>query len=415
MALVLAAVVIVFVVNNLLPSLSHSQWELLDTVPRGDSAGGDFRLGIYNPAILLRDTGNPYTIPLPYSYIYPPLVAAAGIPLSYLPLGLAYRLHVLGLTIAAMASMVLVADAARRTIPSPLSAVATHRTPVTIGVFGAVAFMLVSSYGFTFALERGNYDAYALLLATLALWLMVGKRRGAEYAAIVAVAAAAHLKVYPAALFIPIIWRYGWRLVPHMTVAGLGLLFVTGVPNAFRFFQSLTSYPISVNDHNQSAYSFGNMLAQHYGWNSIWLVAALTAIPVLIFVTGMLLLALTRTQGDGLLWAFALALPLMAVVPAISHDYKLIILFPAISILLFHLVMAPRVPNGLLLATLAVAGVICRSPNYLSWGPWANKYPAVVLLQLLVLAAIFLLSRVASRGLGTAEESAPASVSGEEI
>lgn len=384
--IVLSALLLAFFANNLFPSTAEGQWALLDPIPRGAEAGGDFRLGIYDPATVLRATGDPYSSQ-PH-YIYPPLVATLGVPVSFLPFRVAYRVHVIGLFLAAVGSVVLISDATRRAVGGGADAAKTQVELVIAGVGGAVAFLLASSYGLTFALERGNYDALAMSLSVCAVWLMVRNPRHAVWGAILCISVATHLKVYPAVLFALVFWRYGWRYVIHAAVINVALLLVIGPANAIRFVQSLSGYPLSFSDHNHSAQSFGHLLATHVPIPSSLLVALLLGVPLVVWTLGAVALVRQGRTDSGLLWGYCLSVPLMGMLPAISHDYKLILLYPVFTVLLVYWTLMPGRSAWPLMVTLVFAAAVSRSPVYVSLGAWSDKYPLVLGVEILVLVAI---------------------------
>jgi hypothetical protein len=388
-------VLIAYFANNLFTAATAgtSTWTLLDLFPRLSPAGADFLHGMYQPAKELLRTGNPYSLPL---YSYPPPVSVLAIPLSLLPFKSAYAIQVVMIFIAAVASVALITDASRRAIRqfTTLSPGTVDLMGVSIGAMSA--FLLVTSYGFGFALERGNYDSFALVCSALAIWLMTVDGRRAAIGAIVLIAIASGLKVYPAILFAVVVWRYGWRQITPIVAALVVTLLAAGPANAVRFAGRITdvvSNGVSYWEGNHSAASLAAMMEQTWKIPASATLVPLLVLPVIVWLVGAVLMFRASRTAWGVVAFSALCIPMMSLIPSVSHDYKLVIMYPVLGFVLitaaewFARTGSAR-SMTVIVFTLVLSALISRSPNYTAGLLLQNKYAAVLLVECVVLLLI---------------------------
>lgn len=395
--MVALAVCIAYFVNSLLTAAfaNPNIWTLLDPLPRLAPMGADFLHGMYQPARELMRTGNPYVLPL---YSYPPLVCVAAVPLALLPYRLAYTIQLVLLFFSAILSVALMTDATSAAAGRRLSGSSRVFDRQARAVGALVAVLLVTSYGFAFALERGNYDSYAILFSTLAIWAIARDFKAAPLVATILLSIATGLKVYPAILFAVIIWRYGWRWVGAVGVSLTAVMLVAGPSNAHRFagrLSDVVSNGLSYWIGNHSAASFAGSLSTAWGVSAVTFGRVLLVIPILLWLAGAAIAYRSRRHANTAVAFSALSFPVMSLVPAVSHDYKLVILYPVIAFAL--VVLGSRIvrdghvfDSGLLCVVLVVAGLISRSPVYTQGVLLQNKYPTILLLEVVLL---FLLAR----------------------
>jgi hypothetical protein len=396
LVLVAASVCVTFFFNNLVVSIGSTRgaWAPPDlVVDRMLPIGADFHNGLYVPAQELLRTGDLYKLRL---YSYPPLPAVLALPLSFLIYGQAYRIHVGLLFLAVVISMIAIVDATRRVLSRtyPSARQAVDALAVCAGAMST--FLLVSGYGFTFALERGNFDSYALMFSALAVWLMVRDPKGAALGAIVLIAIASHLKVYPLILFAVVLWRYGWRSLVPIGAVTAALGFVAGPGNALRYVDRLrdaATNGLSFWIGNHSASSLATVMERTWGIEAVATTPVLLALPLLVWLIGAVALLRTRRTAAGVVAFAALSIPVMAVLPPVSHDYKLVILYPVIAYALItaaaRYVEKPAARHLIMLvSTLVLGAVISRSYAFSVDILVQNKYPAAVLLEIVVLILI---------------------------
>jgi hypothetical protein len=200
-------------------------------LPWINPVGDDFRSGIYAPAQGLLAGLDPYR---QLGLDYPPATLLLGLLYGLLAVDEAYFLHVAVILFACVTTAWLVTRMAVASADG--LAALSSLTAWTVGhaLFLTAAFITVLSYGFVFAVERGNFDALAILAGISGLWLLV-QGKGGYIGPVILLSLAAHLKVYPAILLALVPWKLGWRSLPLLVGVNLGLLFVTGWGNGIAF------------------------------------------------------------------------------------------------------------------------------------------------------------------------------------
>lgn len=400
LALIAIATLIVWYVNQIAPHLRDYtlDWNQVYLFPLIRPLGADFRTGLYIPGSFLLAGKDPYAAPFLW---YPPFSVLLFLPYHILDLPQAYSIHVFALVLLTVGSVWCSIRIAEPTILKGTSSHGTGDSGIATPLFLSLSFLTVSSYGFIFSVERGNFDIYALALSLAGLWILV-RNPDRLWLQVICFSAAAHLKVYPAVLFLLLFWRHGGRSLVPIVVVNAALLFCIGPGPALHFIERLLEVAAStpwIYVANHSAVSFGGMLndflRERWGVGVPGIV--LVGLPVVIWVAAALVLFRRGNGKSSVLWLFAVSVPLMNVVPSTSHDYKLILLSTPFAVLLEFL-LEDYVASGrrLPLAQIAIACalLVFLSISYVALPPiLGNKYPFILALQLLLLWALLTVPR----------------------
>ena len=399
-------VLAIFFLNNVLGSINFSanEWTFPHLLPTQQPPGSDFYWGIYVPAELLRSGRSPYAL----FNCYPPLVSVFGLPYTFLSMRVAYTIHLVLLFAANVAVLRLSVDLAARAF-RPVGAPAS-RVGITTPLLMLMTFAQFTSYGFLFSLERGNSDIFAMLLSVVVLWLVIRRPR-TLFTQVVLLSIAVHLKVYPGILFILLFRRHRWRCLLPALLCNVGLSLILGwkpIPEVLAGIKSASTFE-GYMVLNHSVNSFVATVL-----NPTWDISRrggllLVALPAMVWTVGVLVLWRRPFSAKNALLMFALSVPVMHLVTNISFDYKLVITAAPIAMLLCACVVRFAADGSKAAALtgctlLVLMGVISRSYTVTPF-PWvANKCPAILLLELLVLAAI-VVPGVTSPVLGTRRNS----------
>ena len=317
----------------------NATWGLL--LPLAKPTGIDFRDGLYAPAQAFSTLRSGW----------PPLTLILGWPFTLFSFSMGHAIQVLLLVVLALASTALSAVLAWKALRQTEESFGRGKSPAGILVragawpIGVVAgIWLLTSYGFMYEIERGNIDLYALFFALLAVWLMLKLPRSPWWPAI-ALAIAINLKLYPGVLLALLVWRYRWKAVIPAIVTNVVLLLVAGPGNLLNTFTGQSDVQSNTKAlwwGNHSASALSNVLHQVSGWPA-WSYLPLLAAPLLIWVATMWLLV-RRGWGDRTaVVAAAACVPVMSIVPSISHDYKLVLyVFPLAVLVGFVALMTRR-------------------------------------------------------------------------
>ena len=391
----LGAIVAVGALANLLPSLvlpGRRGWSAI--LPLIHPTGIDFRLGLYDPAAAFSTVHS----------AWPPLTLMLGWPFTLVSANSGYIVQVAVLIVLAAAVTILSAKLAAKVAARPASvgqepSIAVTPIAVVIGLW------LLTSYGFLFAVERGNVDLYALFFSLMAVWLMLRQSESVWLSA-VCLAVAINLKLYPAVLLVLIFWRYRWRAVLPVVVTNLVLLLIAGPANAWHFLvnvRSMQGHPYYwVGNH--SAASYAHALRSIYSGLPSWLGSALLLVPLALFAFTIVVLVRRGWSDRGAVLAAAACVPLMSFVPAGSHDYKLVLLVLPLAVLAVAVASMERASAVLWSVLFLVLGLttifLARStllplpfdklPLFIRL---QNKYPLLLLAQVLLLAVVLLSGR----------------------
>jgi len=386
LAMVALAAFVGYFVNHLNINTSNWTWEQEYVVPALTPVGIDFRDGLYRPAETLLNGGNPYT---DNGLWYPPFSVVLALPFQLLNENTAYLVQVWLLVGMNIATLWLALKVSAEVFAEPEGSEGITDHILTLPLFCALALWLVTSYGFLFSIERGNFDIYTQLAAVAGLWLMV-KRPSWVWLQVVCFSVAAHLKVYPAILFVLVLWKHGWRSLLPLAVVNIALLLSLGPANAGHFLSSVTGAVQApyLWQGNHSAASFGHMVNGYLGPRGLGSVpgAVFYIAPIGIWVFACIYLLRRGFSSAGAVWLFMLSVPMMNLIPATSHDSKLVLLGAPLAMVFFFVslqyswsgrrVRALQVAVvGGLMAVLALS--YTRLPAVLG-----NKYPFILALQM---------------------------------
>jgi len=358
----------------------NATWGLL--LPLAKPTGIDFRDGLYDPAAAFSTARSGW----------PPLTLLLGRPFTLLDFSTAQAVQVGILVALAVAATVLSAKLAMKAAWDPDLSGQGRRIDATQLAL-VLGFWLMTSYGFMYEMERGNIDLYALFFALLSVWLMLRLRRSAWWPAIV-LAVSINLKLYPGVLLVILFWRYRWRAVVPVVVSNGVLLLITGPGNVRNTLTTLTAIQSSERAlwwGNHSAAALANVLRQVTGWAPSWIYVPLILIPLALWAFTLLLLVRRGWSDRRAVLAAAACVPVMGVVPAISHDYKLVLyVFPLAVLAAVIATMSRRDLTvwSVLFGLLALALMfLSRSSLVVAPSLVGSKYALVVLIQLLLLYA----------------------------
>jgi hypothetical protein len=392
LAAVALAAIIGYFVNHVNIDTVNWTWEQEYLFGAATPAGIDFRHGLYEPAQVLIRGGNPYT---DYGHAYPPFSLLVGIPFQLLDENIAYLVHIwllLGMNIACLWIALSVSKAAFSE-QSDANDAADH--VLAFPLFCVLVLWLVTSYGFLFSIERGNFDIYTQVAALGGLWLMV-KRPKSLWLQVLCFSVAAHLKVYPAILFALVLWKHGRKSLLPLAVVNLAFLLYLGPANVGHFLASMTGmaqWPF-LSQGNHSAASFANMV-NHYlsgrGMGQVPTVLFYIA-PVAIWLTACIYLVRRKFSAAGAAWLYMCSVPMMNLIPPTSHDYKLVLLGAPLAMLLFLLMWQYGHSGSRIRALQIVVVAVLMTMLALSYTRVpvvvGNKYPFVIALQAVLLWAL---------------------------
>lgn len=368
--------------------IEHNRWEPPYLLGAGTPPGIDFRGGLYRPAQALL-LGVELAVP------YPPFTTLLATPFLLLDIDSAYYVQVGLLYVLNIACLWLGVRTAGRVFANGDDSSPEIGEQIAFPLFLVVAFLVVSSYGFFFSLERGNWDIYSQFAALSGLWLMLNRPRWI-WAQVACFSIAAHLKVYPAILFLLIVWQHRWKSLLPLIAINTALLLSTGFSNALRFFNLLAgfaTYPY-LWQGNHSAASFARMVNNYLGPRGIGSIPPLVfyILPAGLWLFACMYLLRRRYSSIGGVWLFILSVPMMNLIPIVSHDYKLVLLGAPIAMALFFLARdyatSGRAVRVLQIVAVAALGAVLglsytRLPVVLG-----NKYPFILALQAVLLWAL---------------------------
>ena len=310
--------------------ISHSSDKFLErqTIPAEHPGGFDYRY-VYRQSTALKNSINDY---LQVRYIYPPLTAVINLPLSLLKEDLAYKTFTYILAALFFLSIYV---ALKENLSHMLSTEKNTILFLAIIIFS----MAYNTYPVMFAIERGNCDIIAALFSIVSLYAVT---RNKMVLSIVFLTIAINYKLYPLILFAIILSRFGWKTIPLIIFSNMLALLALGYPG-LRYFvhQLFFLHPFSMTiwEGNHSLYSFFNQLTAII--NPIYLTPAFYFILCMLISIFTLIWILHVTRGkteegslqnplstfsDTEIGLIGMAFQLMALLPPVSHDYKLVIL-----------------------------------------------------------------------------------------
>ncbi len=356
-------------------------WTLL--VPRAHPAGVDFRDGLYDPARAFTTVHS----------AWPPLSLYLGKPFTLLSLTAGYHVQVVILVALALGATLLSAHLAMRAV-GERSAARAGRPLETTMVAAVSGLWLLTSYGFFYEVDRGNIDLYALAFSLLALWLTVRGTRS-PWPAAAALALATGLKLYPAILVVVLLWRYRLKALLPVAVTTAVVLLVAGPANMLHAFTTLRALSTSSTQEwwgQDSATATAYVLRDHTSWAPTWIFWPLIAAPSALWLATVVAVVRRGWSERGAVLLGAACVPMMAIVPTVSNDYKLVLCVLPIAVLATTLATARRGPGTtwvVLFATLSLTMMLlARSTLLISASLQGSKYTLLVVLQLLLLVSV---------------------------
>lgn len=396
-------IAMIYFFNNVFPLIDTNTWKLniYTPFPPGYPAGIDFRVGIYWPAEMILNNQNIYidansNLPI-YTYSnYPPFVNVFFMPLQLLSENAAYVLFIFAILISNIISLGLTSIIIKDIFFSRLGIERQYNMMLSLFLFFTMLFYTLTSYSFLFSIERGNYDSIAFMFAVLSLYLMI-KKPESLWLQVILLSIATHLKIYPAALFLALFVKHGKKmLLPSLAINTLFLLSL-GFKNAYLFIGVIIHYtltPVNIWIGNHSGFSFAELLYGAYPTLDTYISSLrliFTIIPILIWALSSLLIIKYHKNEMRSVYLLMVAVPLMCLIPTISHDYKLIILSVSFLILLSILIIKIYRDSKFwdyfqLLLVIILALMIGRSYNVVPDASlfFNNKYPTILLLALLM-------------------------------
>ena len=359
---------------------------LYGLVPQARAAGVDFIDGLYDPARAFTTLNSGW----------PPFTLILGRPFTWFDPATARVIEIVVLAAAAAAAVVLSAVLAARAAPEPGvrgdASPAGDRgvRPLELGLFAGV--WLATSAGFVYEMERGNIDLLALFFSLLAVWLLLRPRISPWWPAL-ALAVAVNVKLYPGVLLVLVLWRYRWRAVVPVLVTNVALLLAAGprvLMETVRGRAAVEGMDVVYWWGNHSAMSTARVFRELFALAPSWLYWPLLLVPLALWVGTLVLLFRRGWTERHAVVAAAACVPVMSTVPAISHDYKLVLFVFPLAVLVA--LVATRGGRG----TIAWAGLfavaawvtvqLSRSALVMLPSLQNSKYLMIVLVQLLLLA-----------------------------
>ncbi len=341
----------ILVVNNILSRINTETWlyENPKIVPSMFPIGIDFRNGLYIPAENLiksgfRSIGSDGT----YPSNYPPLVDVISIPYLLFNANTAYLIHVRLLLLANVISLVLSALIAKRIIFSDQKLEKRAVWIITLFIFIMVAFYHFSSYPFAFSMERGNVDAFAMVLSILSIWILIFQPDNI-WLQVILLSIAVHYKIYPAALFIVLLYKHGKKLILPVILVNSIFLLILGPKMTLLFLQGITSgsgLGLGIGNRwtwigNHSAYAFADSLTKYHSTLSPYLIELwgfFTLLPACLWIMTVLKVSEKKYSVQSAALIVMVSMPLMNLIPTVSMDYTMVILSPS-ALLLFAIII----------------------------------------------------------------------------
>jgi hypothetical protein len=356
---------------------------------------------------------------------WPPLTVILFAPYLLLGPDAAYAVHVCALIAASVAALGLAVSVARSKDAEDVAM--CGEGDVHLGQLApGLAVWLFVSHGFLLSVERGSFDAFVAVLAMLGLWAMV-KRPSGVWLPTIAFSVAAELKVYPALLLLLVIWRFRWRSVVPLVVCNVVLALSAGPQNLLNFYRNMTLMTA------QGADWVGNSSAKSFSAWVDWLDPGyLPHLPVVLLIVAPVALLLVaawrlwrRHDHAATVLMLCAMVPIMCLIPSISHDYK-VVLFAApaallVGLLMRHVGRGSAEPWWMLLTLCLALFFIARVPGQLVdytanvhrfvWpAVLMNKYPAILLFEIVTVWMAWRLPQPA--GLAAAHRSSTPSRTG---
>ena len=400
-ALLGAAVAVAALGNIVVPFVLAGRADLSILVPVLHPTGRDFLEGLYQPGLAFSTARS----------IWPPFTVVVGWLFARMPEHSAYSVELAVLTLCAAGSAALSADLAMAATALQWGQ-RKESAQKGLLIFALMLAWTVTSYGFIFALERGNIDLIALFFSLLGVWLIVRHPRLMWLSAF-SLAVAVNLKLYPLILLGILFWRYRWRAVLPAVVSTVVLFSAAGLTNARFSVQNLIGGGGAgpyLWVGNQSAASYASILHDAFGLDPVWTGWLLLLATMGIWAWTMVVLVRRGFSASRAVLAAAAAVPVMGILPSTSHDYKLVLLVLPLAVLVAVVAKAEfrsSISTTALLGLTTLALVVsARSTLLMAPQVVANKLPILFVIQGLILAVVLLRAKAANDTSGVDEREA---------
>jgi len=363
--------------------------------------GADFRTGIYRPPKAELHRENIYLTGLSN---YPPFTILFFTPLQLFDEDTAYIIIVALLTLANIGALLMSTLLVGDILLTRLNLESSNVVTIATALFIAILFYTISGYPFMFSIERGNYDSIAIFFAILGIYLMV-KKPETLWWQVICISIAAHLKMYPAALFIVLLYKHGRKMIIPAIFVNVVMLLSLGYKNAIWFIEIMIDYTLApqVWVGNHSGFSFAGYMLERIPDLAIYsteLKNFFTLLPIIIWVFSCYYCVRLLKPDISILMLTMASIPLMCTLPTVSHDYKLLVLHPAIlvfiSLLVYKIIRDSRLWDYLqLVLVIALSLFISRSFKIIADPYWyiSNKYLLILVLSILMLVNIYYLKK----------------------
>lgn len=438
----LGLVVAIIVINHYVVYMTDEGWKSFNWIEDQaiiDSqhlAGQDFQLAYRyygRPFVEGRFSLNAFTN-AEMLKIYPPLVAIFYAPISIFPYPRAYFVQVFLLTLANLFAILFFSRLCKNFIVQTLfdkraDGEAVFLTFFLIDLLTLVALALhFTSWGFAYSIEKGNFDAYPMLLIVIGLFSML-YRPSWVWLHVFIFSLAAYLKIHPAIMFPLLLWQHRQKAILPLIVINLAMALGLGWENFTIWISAVIEEMRSVSTDWPGSSSTGSyiryMLAEFMPfWASVFntskeqiasiLKNIINAVVILIWaITALLALRGYRRLGgmSHVLYTLGCLGPMM-LIPAYSNPYKLIymtlpILFMLIVYSRMFVVDGQKFAFGVCVGLLLLFGLLSRSqfgfipnlnslviPKLIIYHLSYNKFPLILLMQLLIMITALYLYKI---------------------
>ncbi|MBA4384680.1 MAG: hypothetical protein C0410_08085 [Anaerolinea sp.] len=343
--------ILIFLLNNVTSHYEPGTWLYRDAriFPTYPPAGNDFRVGYYRPAYYLieshfKDIGPNGT----YPSNYPPLVALSALPYALFKMTTAYAIHVVILILLNLACLFMAVLMVKHFLLDKLGLSEFTINVILIFLFFLATIYIFSSYFFLYSMERGNTDIIVMFYMMLAMWVLI-KRPNNIWLQVILLSVAVHFKIYPIVLFPILLFKHGKKLILPALIVNFAFLFCLGPNMAWHFIQSVLSGGEGAgignawsNVANHASYSFTmgiDMSGGEYLTTTFFVIWAITfLIPLLIWAITAIGIVLKKYSTLNAILFFMVSIPIMALLPTYSIDYRLVI-FGVVVVLLIGLIL----------------------------------------------------------------------------
>lgn len=141
-----------------------------------------------------------------------------------------------------------------------------------------------------------------------------------------------------------------------------------------------------------SATAMTHVLQDHTTWAPSWIYYPLIVVPLALWAATMAVLVWRGWSERHAVLASAACVPLMAIVPAVSNDYKLVLCVFPLAVLAAEVASLRREPPIawiVMFAALSYAMIfLARSTILVAASLQGSKYTLLVLVQVLLLAVV---------------------------